>query len=167
LQASKLNQAQICSTHRNIIPSRIGLNVMATSIETILYTAHTHVTGGRTGAGNASDGAIDVKLSRPGSGAPGTNPEQLFGIGYSACFIGALQVAAAARKVRLPEDTSVDAEVVLGKTGSGEFQLAVKLNIKLPGMDEDIKRELIEAGHEICPYSRMTRGEVDIELVIA
>jgi Ohr subfamily peroxiredoxin len=140
---------------------------LGTSIETILYTAHTHVTGGRSGAGKSSDDAIDIKLSRPGSEAAGTNPEQLFGIGYSACFIGAMQVAAAARKVRLPEDVSVDADVVLGKTGSGEFQLAVKLNINLPGMHEDLKRELIEAGHEICPDSRMTRGEVDIELVIA
>ena len=139
---------------------------MGTSFESILYTAHTHVTGGRTGAGKASDDAIDVKLSRPGSGAPGTNPEQLFGIGYSACFIGAMQVAATKRKIRLPEDSSIDAEVVLGKTGSGEFQLAVKLNINLPGIDEDLKRELIDAGHEICPYSRMTRGEVDVELVI-
>jgi Ohr subfamily peroxiredoxin len=139
---------------------------MGTSIEAVLYTAHTHVTGGRNGTGKASDGAIEVKLSRPGSGAPGTNPEQLFGIGYSACFIGAMQVAAAARKLRLPEDASVAAEVVLGKTGAGDFQLAVKLNINLPGLDENLKRELIEAGHEICPYSRMTRGEVDIELVI-
>jgi Ohr subfamily peroxiredoxin len=140
---------------------------MSSSIETILYTAHTHATGGRTGTGKSSDGAIDVKLTRPGSGAPGTNPEQLFGVGYSACFIGAMQVAAAARKIRLPEDASVDTDVALGKTRDGEFQLAVKLNISLPGLDEDLKRELVEAGHQICPYSRMTRGNVDVELAIA
>ena len=140
---------------------------MSNSLETVLYTAHTHVTGGRTGTGKSSDGALDVKLSSPGSGKPGTNPEQLFGIGYSACFIGALQFAAAARKVRLPEDASVDAEVSLGKISTGEYQLAVKLNVNLPGLDEDLKRVLVEAAHQTCPYSRMTRGHVDVELATA
>jgi lipoyl-dependent peroxiredoxin len=139
---------------------------MSTTLETVLYTAHTHVTGGRTGTGKSSDGAIDVKLSSPGSGKPGTNPEQLFGIGYSACFIGAIQLAAAARKVRLPEDASVDAEVTLGKTTGDEYQLAVKLNVNLPGLDDDIKRQLVETAHQTCPYSRMTRGHVDVELAI-
>lgn len=140
---------------------------MSNSLETVVYTAHTHVTGGRSGAGRSSDGAVDVQLSTPGSGKPGTNPEQLFGIGYSACFIGALQFAAAAKKLRLPEDASVDAEVTLGKTAAGDYQLAVKLNIDLPGFDESLKRELIEAAHQTCPYSRMTRGHVDVELAIA
>lgn len=140
---------------------------MRNSLETVVYTAHTHVTGGRSGAGRSSDGAVDVQLSTPGSGKPGTNPEQLFGIGYSACFIGALQFAAAAKKLRLPEDASVDAEVTLGKTAAGDYQLAVKLNIDLPGFDESLKRELIEAAHQTCPYSRMTRGHVDVELAIA
>ncbi|QNP40774.1 organic hydroperoxide resistance protein [Lysobacter solisilvae (ex Woo and Kim 2020)] len=140
---------------------------MSKSVETILYTAHTHVTGGRTGAGKSSDGALDVKLGTPGTNQPGTNPEQLFGVGYSACFIGAIQLAAAARKVRLPEDASVDAEVSLGKTGAGDYQLAVKLNVNLPGLDEDLKRELVEVAHQTCPYSRMTRGNVDVELAVA
>lgn len=140
---------------------------MSSSLETVVYTAHTHVTGGRSGAGRSSDGAVDVKLSTPGSGKPGTNPEQLFGIGYSACFIGALQIAAAAKQLRLPENASVDAEVSLGKTAAGDYQLAVKLNIDLPGFDESLKRELIEAAHQTCPYSRMTRGHVDVELAIA
>lgn len=140
---------------------------MSSSLETVLYTAHTHVTGGRTGTGKSSDGEIDVKLSSPGSGKPGTNPEQLFGIGYSACFIGALQFAAAAHKVRFPEDASVDAEVSLGKISTGEYQLAVKLNVNLPGLDEDIKRQLVEMAHQTCPYSRMTRGHVDVELATA
>ena len=140
---------------------------MSSSLETVIYTAHTHVTGGRSGAGRSSDGAVDVKLSTPGSGKPGTNPEQLFGIGYSACFIGALQFAAAAKKLRLPDDASVDAEVTLGKTGAGDYQLAVKLNVDLPGFDDSLKRELIEAAHQTCPYSRMTRGHVDVELAIA
>ena len=140
---------------------------MATSLETVLYTAHTHVTGGRVGAGTSSDGALDVALSSPGSGKPGTNPEQLFGIGYSACFIGALNKAALERKIRLPEDASVDADVALGKTGTGEYQLAVTLNVNLPGLDEDLKRELVEAAHQTCPYSRMTRGNVEVELAVA
>ncbi|KQZ57167.1 MULTISPECIES: Ohr family peroxiredoxin [unclassified Lysobacter] len=140
---------------------------MSSPLETVIYTAHTHVTGGRSGAGRSSDGAVDVKLSTPGSGKPGTNPEQLFGIGYSACFIGALQLAAAAKKLRLPDEASVDAEVTLGKTGAGDYQLAVKLNIDLPGVDDSLKRELIEAAHQTCPYSRMTRGHVDVQLAIA
>ncbi|HEY5971125.1 MAG TPA: organic hydroperoxide resistance protein [Pseudoxanthomonas sp.] len=140
---------------------------MSNSLETVIYTAHTHVTGGRKGAGRSSDGALDVTLSRPGAGEPGTNPEQLFGIGYSACFIGAIQIAATARKVRLPEDASVDTDVTLGKTSAGEFQLAVTLNVNLPGLDAELKRELVEAAHQICPYSRMTRGHVEVELAIA
>ena len=118
------------------------------SLETVIYTAHTHVTGGRAGTGRSSDGAIDVKLSTPGSNKPGTNPEQLFGIGYSACFIGAIQFAAADRKVRLPEGFSVDAEVALGKIVTGEYQLAVTLKVNLPGLDEALKRELVEAAHQ-------------------
>lgn len=140
---------------------------MSTSLETVLYTAHTHTTGGRNGSGRSSDGALEVKLSPPGSGKPGTNPEQLFGIGYSACFIGAMQLAAGKLKVRLPDDASVDAEVTLGKTNGGaDFQLAVKLNIGLPGLDEETRRRLVEAAHQTCPYSRMTRGQVAVDLAI-
>ncbi|GAA5073333.1 organic hydroperoxide resistance protein [Lysobacter panacisoli] len=137
------------------------------SLETVIYTAHTHVTGGREGTGRSSDGAIDVKLSTPGSNKPGTNPEQLFGIGYSACFIGAIQFAAADRKVRLPEGFSVDADVALGKIATGEYQLAVTLKVNLPGLDEALKRELVDAAHQTCPYSRMTRGNVDVAFAIA
>jgi len=140
---------------------------MSAFLETVLYTAHTHTLGGRNGSGRSSDGALEVKLSPPGSGKPGTNPEQLFGIGYSACFIGAMQLAAGKLKVRLPDDASVDAEVTLGKTNGGaDFQLAVKLNIGLPGLDEETRRRLVEAAHQTCPYSRMTRGEVAVELAI-
>lgn len=139
---------------------------MSSTLETVIYTAHTHVTGGRIGSGKSSDGAVDVQLSSPGSGRPGTNPEQLFGIGYSACFIGALQFAAAARKIKLPEDASVDADVALGQISSGEYQLAVTLNVNLPGLDEDVKRELVATAHQTCPYSRMTRGNVNVELAI-
>ncbi|MHC8290407.1 organic hydroperoxide resistance protein [Pseudomonas sp. XS1P51] len=139
---------------------------MSTALETVLYTAKTHTIGGRTGSGKSSDGEVDVKLSSPGSGKPGTNPEQLFAVGYSACFIGAMQVAAGKLKVKLPEDTSVDAEVDLGKISDGNFQLAVRLNINLPGLEGDVKRQLAEAAHEICPYSRMTRGHVSVDLKV-
>jgi Ohr subfamily peroxiredoxin len=139
----------------------------STSIQHVIYTAHTHVTGGRNGAGKSSDGAIDITLSPPGSGKPGTNPEQLFGIGYSACFIGALGLAATARKIRLPENTSVEAEVTLGKTIADEYQLSVTLNVNLPGLDKALKHDLVEAAHQTCPYSRMTRGDVNVKLAIA
>ena len=139
---------------------------MSTALETVLYTAKTHTIGGRTGSGKSSDGEVDVKLSSPGSGKPGTNPEQLFAVGYSACFIGAMQVAAGTLKIKLPEDTSVDAEVDLGKTSGGDFQLAVRLNINLPGLEGDVKQQLAEAAHQICPYSRMTRGHVSVDLKV-
>ena len=137
---------------------------MAQALKSALYTAHTHVTGGRTGAGKSSDGALEVTLSAPGAGKPGTNPEQLFGIGYSACFLGALGAVARSRKIRLPDDASVDAEVTLGKTADDDYQLAVKLNVNLPGLESDVKRELTEAAHQACPYSRITRGDVEVEV---
>src|SRR5262245_471843 len=140
---------------------------MKHSIETVLYTANTHVTGGRQGHGRSNDGALDVALSTPGTGKPGTNPEQLFGVGYSACFTGALQLAAAARDVKLPAETAVDAQVALGKTADGQFQLGVKLTANLPGLDDDLKRELVVAAHQTCPYSRMTRGDVEVEIAVA
>jgi Ohr subfamily peroxiredoxin len=140
---------------------------MSKSLETVVYTAHTHVTGGRVGTGRSSDGAVDVALSTPGSNKPGTNPEQLFGIGYSACFIGALGFAAGELKVKLPDATSVDADVSLGKTANGEYQLAVKLNVNLPGLDDATQRQLVEKAHRTCPYSRMTRGDVEVEIAVA
>lgn len=139
---------------------------MSHSLETVLYTARTRTTGGRAGSGQSDDGAIDVALSPPGSGGRGTNPEQLFGIGYSACFIGAMQLAAGKLKLRLPADAAVNAEVSLGKTAGDDYQLAVTLNVDLPGLDGETKRRLVEAAHGTCPYSRMTRGQVDVELVV-
>ena len=137
------------------------------SLAKVLYTAHTHVTGGRVGRGTTSDGALDVELSTPGSGRPGTNPEQLFGIAWSSCFIGALGKAASVHGVKLPADTSVDAEVSLGVLADDQYQLAVVLNVNLPGLDESIKGKLVETAHQTCPYSRMTRGNVEVELAIA
>jgi Ohr subfamily peroxiredoxin len=138
---------------------------MAThKIDEVLYTANTHVTGGRDGRGRSSDGALDVKLDHFVSGKGGTNPEQLFGVGYSACFLSAITIAAQSMKVRLAPETAVDAEVALGKTSAGDYQLAVKLNVNLPGIDDATKQKLLEFAHQTCPYSRMTRGEVEVEI---
>lgn len=136
-------------------------------LDQVIFTAHTHVTGGRDGVGKSSDGALDVKLSFPGSGKPGTNPEQLYGVGYSACFHGAIGIAAQNLKIRLPPETAVDADVSLGKTAAGDYQLAVKLNVSIPGVDDETKRKLIEMAHQTCPYSRATRGDINVELAIA
>ena len=137
---------------------------MALSLEKVLYTTNTHVTGGRDGAGRSSDGALDVKLDHFASGKGGTNPEQLFGVGYSACFLSAIGIAAQQLKVRLPAETAVDAQVDLGQTSEGNYQLAVKLNVNLPGVDEETKAKLLAFAHQTCPYSRMTRGEVTVDI---
>ncbi|WP_323688299.1 MULTISPECIES: organic hydroperoxide resistance protein [unclassified Rhizobium] len=137
-----------------------------TKIEKILYTGKTHTTGGRDGAARSDDAQLDVKLSPPGSGKPGTNPEQLFAAGWSACFIGALGLAAAKRKIRLPVETAIDAEVDLGMTGDA-YHLQACLNISLPGLDADVARGLIDEAHQTCPYSKATRGNIAVELKLA
>ena len=140
---------------------------MSNKLDQVLYTAHTHTTGGREGAGRSGDGAIDVKLSTPGSGLPGTNPEQLFGIGYSACFLGAMQLAGGKFGVRLPKEAAVDADVSLGKTdGGAAYGLAVTLKVSLPGLDAAVKQQLVETAHQTCPYSRSIRGNVDVQFEI-
>ena len=134
---------------------------MITSIERVLYTAKTHTTGGRDGAGQSSDGSVDVKLSSPGSGRPGTNPEQLFAIGWSACFMGAMGLAAGKRKIRLPADVAVDAEVDLGTT-DGAYLLRARLNVLVPGLERDVAQALVDEAHQTCPYSKATRGNLDV-----
>lgn len=137
---------------------------MSHALEEVLYTARTRTTGGREGNGRSDDGALDVRLSTPGSGRPGSNPEQLFAVGYSACFIGAMQLAAAQHKVRLPADTAIEAEVSLGRIdGGAHYQLAAKLRIALPGLDDALKRTLIETAHATCPYSRAIGSNIDVE----
>jgi Ohr subfamily peroxiredoxin len=135
-------------------------------IEKVLYTAHTRTTGGRDGHGSSADGALDVRLSPPGSGKPGTNPEQLFGIGYSACFIGAMRRAGAPLGIRVPEDVAVNADVSLGNTADQGFALAAKLTITLPGLSAEHKRQLVDGAHQICPYSHATRGNIDVRFEI-
>lgn len=127
----------------------------------ILYTGKTHTTGGRDGAARSSDGRLDVALSSPGSSGAGTNPEQLFAAGWSACFIGALGLAAGERKIRLPADVAVDAEVDLANA-DGAYSLRARLNVSLPGIERDVAQSLIETAHQTCPYSKATRGNIDV-----
>ncbi|MGL4261308.1 MAG: organic hydroperoxide resistance protein [Afipia sp.] len=136
---------------------------MITQIEKVLYTAKTHTTGGREGASRSSDGQLDVRLSAPGSNRPGTNPEQLFAAGWSACFEGAMAHAARAMKIKLPDDLAVDAEVDLGTAGN-EFLLQARLNVSLPGLDREVARAVVDAAHQTCPYSKLSRGNINVEL---
>lgn len=131
--------------------------------EKVLYTTKTHTTGGRDGASHSDDGRLDVKLSTPGSSGLGTNPEQLFATGWSACFIGALGLAAGQQKVELPADLAVDAEVDLRNRDGGYF-LQARLNVSLPGIEHEVARQLIDTAHENCPYSKATRGNIDVTI---
>ena len=135
------------------------------SLEKVLYTAHAHTTGGRDGTSRTDDGRLDIKLSSPGTSGTGTNPEQLFAAGYSACFIGAMKAVAGMQKVALPDDLSIDASVDLGKLGQG-YGVAVRLNISLPGMDRAAAQALVDAAHQVCPYSNATRGNIDVTITL-
>jgi Ohr subfamily peroxiredoxin len=131
------------------------------SDRTVLYTGKTTTTGGRDGQSRSNDGQLDIKLAPPGSGKAGTNPEQLFGAGWSACFIGAMGLAARANKIVLPADASVSAEVDLVQ-GSDGYALQARLNVSLPGIDREVAQQLIDAAHQTCPYSKATRGNIDV-----
>ncbi len=139
---------------------------MITPLTTTLYTARTHTSGGRDGRGRSSDGALDLPLSPPGSGRPGTNPEQLFAIGWSACFIGALRRAGQKFDIRLPEGVAVEADVSLGNTTDGGFALAAQLTVHLPGLAQEDKQKMVAEAHQICPYSKATRGNIEVGFVI-
>lgn len=129
----------------------------------VLYTGKTHTTGGRLGASRSSDGHLDIQLSPPGGNGTGTNPEQLFAAGWSACFIGAMGKAAGAMKLKLPADLAVDAEVDL-VLEEGQYFLQARLNVSLPGLDRDTARAVVDAAHQTCPYSKLTRGNIGVEL---
>lgn len=139
---------------------------MTQELDKVLYTAKAHTTGGREGASRSDDGKLDVQLSSPGGSGAGTNPEQLFAAGYSACFIGALKAVAARQKVTLPQDLSVDAEVDLGPVGQA-FGIAVRMTVHLPGMDGAQARQLVDDAHQVCPYSNATRGNIPVTLNVA
>jgi Ohr subfamily peroxiredoxin len=129
----------------------------------VLYTGKTHTTGGRQGASRSSDGHLDIQLSPPGGHGSGTNPEQLFAAGWSACFIGAMGLAAGQLKVKLPADLAVDAEVDLVNE-AGQYFLQARLNVSLPGLPRDTAREIVDTAHQTCPYSKLTRGNIDVAL---
>lgn len=133
------------------------------TLDKVLYTGKTHTLGGRNGESRSPDGRLDIKLSPPGSAGQGTNPEQLFAAGWSACFIGAMGRAAGAQKVTLPADLSVDAEVDLGTAGDAYF-LQARLNVSLPGLDSATARSIVDAAHQLCPYSKATRGNIDVAI---
>jgi lipoyl-dependent peroxiredoxin len=140
---------------------------MLRKLEKVLYTAQTRTTGGRDGAGKSSDGALDVTLSSPGSGKPGTNPEQLFGVGYSACFMGAMQLVGAAMKIKLPQDAAVDTSVSLGRTEDDTaYGLAVTLAVSLPGLDRAQAQQVVDGAHLACPYSHATRGNIEVAITL-
>ena len=134
-----------------------------TQLEKVLYTAKAHTTGGRDGASRTDDGRLDIKLSPPGLGGSGTNPEQLFAAGYSACFIGAMKAVAGKTRVTLPAGLAVDAEIDLGPT-PGAYGIAARLNVSLPGMDRAAAQALLDAAHKVCPYSNATRGNIDVRI---
>ena len=135
-------------------------------IESVLYTAKTHTTGGRDGAARSSDGRLDIELSIPGGAGGGTNPEQLFAAGWSACFMGAMAKAATKLQVTLPADTAIDAEVDLG-SGAGVLSLRVRFDVSLPGIPRETAQAVVEAAHQTCPYSRATRGNIDVSFNLA
>ncbi len=143
------------------------------SIDQALYTARATSTGGRAGSTATDDGRFTAQLSTPrglgGDDGPGTNPEQLFAAGYSACFIGAMKAVAARQKIRLPAEVSITSEVSIGPmTGkAGAFNIAVAMQVSVPGMDRAAAEELVAAAHQVCPYSNATRGNVDVTLTVA
>jgi lipoyl-dependent peroxiredoxin len=152
---------------RSIVTSLTSLkgNIMS-KIEKVLYTGKTRTTGGRDGVAQSDDGRLDIKLSPPGTHGAGTNPEQIFAAGWSACFIGAMGRAAKEKGVSLPPGIAVDAEIDLG-TGSDGFLLQARLSVSLPSLPRDVAQELIDAAHQLCPYSKMSRGNIDVSLVLA
>jgi len=139
------------------------------ALEKVLYNARATSTGGRTGTAESSDGVLKVQLSTPkelgGAGGPGTNPEQLFAAGYSACFIGAMKAVAAKQKLPLPADLSITADVGIGPIPTG-FGIQVAMAISLPGMERPAAEALVKAAHQVCPYSNATRGNIDVQLTI-
>jgi osmotically inducible protein OsmC len=139
------------------------------SLDQVLYTAEATATGGRDGRAVSSDGVLNVQLSTPrelgGAGGPGTNPEQMFAAGYSACFIGALKFVAGQAKVALPADTSITGRVGIGPIPTG-FGIQAELQISIPGMPREQAEELVQKAHIVCPYSNATRGNIDVTLTV-
>ena len=140
---------------------------MIMALEKVLYTAHATSSGGREGTSKSDDGVLDVKLTTPkglgGNGATGTNPEQLFAAGYSACFLGAMKHVASVQKIALPAETSIAADVGIGPIPQG-FGIQVALHVTVPGMDKAAAKKLVDDAHQVCPYSNATRGNIEVTL---
>lgn len=138
--------------------------ISANKIDKVLYTGKVRTVGGRDGGSSVStDGQLDIKHSTPGTPKPGTNPEQLFAAGWSACFEGAIGIAAAKKRIALPVELAIDAEVDLGIT-TGAYFLQARLNVSLPGLDVEVAKALIEEAHQTCPYSKLTYGNINVEI---
>lgn len=137
----------------------------------VKYTTKATATGGRDGSARSEDGVLAVKLSTPkelgGAGGDGTNPEQLFAAGYSACFIGALKAVGAGMKIKVPADVTVTATVGIGPRSEGGFGITADLLVSLPGLERDVAQQLVDAAHQVCPYSNATRGNVNVGLTLA
>lgn len=131
----------------------------------VVYTAETHTTGGRQGESYSSDGNLDIQLTAPGAAGTGTNPEQLFAAGWSACYLSAMGLVAGQHKVKLPSETAVDAQVDLVST-DGEFSLAARLNVSIPGVDRDVAQQIIDGAHQVCPYSKATRNNIPVTVTL-
>jgi osmotically inducible protein OsmC len=136
------------------------------TLEKILYTAKAHTTGGREGGSSRTDdGRLDVKISSPGGPGAGTNPEQLFAAGWSTCFLSAIKLVAGKKRISLPAEVAIGAEIDLGTT-CGVFGLAARLNVSLPGIDHQAAQALVDAAHQVCPYSNATRGNIDVTIKV-
>jgi Ohr subfamily peroxiredoxin len=141
---------------------------MTTKLEKVLYTARTHTTGGRDGRAVSDDKLLDVQLNPPkalGGNGSASNPEQLFAAGYSACFLSAIKFVAGQKKIAVPADASIDATVEIGPIPTG-FGLRVELAISLPGLERGFAVDLVDAAHQVCPYSNATRGNIDVVLTV-
>ena len=134
-----------------------------THLDKVLYTARVHTTGGREGGASTGDCRLDIQLSPPGTQGTGTNPEQLFAAGWSACFEGAMGIAARRMKIALPVEMSVDAEVDLC-IADGVYFLKARLNVSLPGLAHEVAQALADEAHQTCPYSKATRGNIDVAI---
>ncbi|MBN9369976.1 organic hydroperoxide resistance protein [Hydrogenophaga sp. YM1] len=142
---------------------------MPTTLDKVVYTARAHTTGGREGTSRSDDGLLEVKLAPPkamGGAGNGTNPEQMFAAGYSACFMGAMKHVAGMKKIAVPANAAIDAEVDIGPIPQG-FGIAVRMTIHLPGMDRAVAEDLVNTAHQVCPYSNATRGNIPVTLTVA
>jgi lipoyl-dependent peroxiredoxin len=131
----------------------------------VLYTAKAHTTGDREGSARTSDGRLDVKLSNPGGPGNGTNPEQLFAVGWSSCFLSSIKIVASQRKIKLPADPTIDTEIDLCRGDEGAF-LRARLNVSLPGLERSVAQSILEGAEQTCPYSKATRGNIDASITL-